>query len=99
MRAFEVTETEESEFVIYFCSVDAAMDWMPLLSDWDLDMAILSSAEPALSLFVAEKKAKVGIPSPQKTRNETGNDLFVDFHASSAHYPGKSSNVPLHEAD
>jgi len=58
MRAFEVTETEESEFVIYFCSVDAAMDWMPLLSDWDLDMAILSSAEPALSLFVAEKKAK-----------------------------------------
>ena len=72
MRAFEVTETEESEFVIYFCSVDAAMDWMPLLSDWDLDMAILSSAEPALSLFVAEKKAKVYIYiyilSLQKTR-------------------------------
>ena len=58
MRAFDVTESDGSEFAIYFCSADAAMDWMPLLSDWDLDMAILSSAEPALSLFVAEKKSQ-----------------------------------------
>ena len=71
MRAFDVTETDISEFVIYFCSADAAMDWMPLLSDWDLDMAILSSAEPALSLFVAEKKAMVGVFLHRKLMNET----------------------------
>ena len=59
MRAFDVTETERSEFRIYFSSSDAAMDWMPLLSDWDLDMAILSSTTHSLSLFVTEKMNKV----------------------------------------
>ena len=59
MRAFDVTETERSEFRIYFSSSDAAMDWMPLLSDWDLDMAILSSTKHSLSLFVTEKMNKV----------------------------------------
>ena len=58
MRAFDITETDCSEMVIYFCSLEEAMDWMPLLSDWDLDMAILSSTEPSLSLLVAEKKVK-----------------------------------------
>ena len=45
MRAFDVTETDGSEFVIHFCSAGVALDWMPLLSDWDLDMAILSSTD------------------------------------------------------
>ena len=58
MRAFDIIETDCSEMVIYFCSLEEAMDWMPLLSDWDLDMAILSSTEPSLSLLVAEKKVK-----------------------------------------
>lgn len=56
MRAFDLLD-DESEFVIYFSSPDA--DWMPLLSDWDLDVAILSSADPVLSLRVTERKIKV----------------------------------------
>ena len=79
MRAFDVTESDGSEFAIYFCSADAAMDWMPLLSDWDLDMAILSSAEPALSLFVAEKKAKVDILPLQKTHAWMGLLRYIKF--------------------
>ena len=71
MRAFDVTETDGSEFVIHFCSAGVAIDWMPLLSDWDLDMAILSSTEPTLSLLITERKTKVGMPENHASRLTT----------------------------
>jgi hypothetical protein len=57
-RAFDLGDdsTASAEFVVYFASPDG--DWMPMLSDWDLDVAILSSAEPILNLMVTETKIK-----------------------------------------
>ena len=51
-RAFDLGESE-SDFIILF---NSAGEWMPLLSDWDLDVAILSAAQPSLNLMVRERR-------------------------------------------
>uniref|UniRef100_A0A0K2TQC7 TBC1 domain family member 25like [Nasonia vitripennis] n=1 Tax=Lepeophtheirus salmonis TaxID=72036 RepID=A0A0K2TQC7_LEPSM len=51
-RAFDVGD----HFCISFISSDD--EWLPLLSDWDLDAAIISSSDPFLSLKIAESDRK-----------------------------------------
>ena len=55
-RAYDIVD----EFVIYFSSSSTGSpeDWLPLLSDWDLDVAILSAADPYLVLMITERKLK-----------------------------------------
>ena len=87
MRAFDITETERSEFLIYLSSSDTAMNWMPLLSDWDLDMAILSSTKHSLYLFVTEKNIKVsrrlGVSSRYHERrcHQLGHKMVAGRHS------------------
>ncbi len=55
-RAFEL----QSDFAITYeappaPSTGGSGEWLPLLSDWDLDTAIISAAEPVLNLCVAER--------------------------------------------
>ncbi len=57
-RAFEI----QGDFVIAYEAPPAPSaangEWLPLLSDWDLDTAIISAAEPCLNLIVTERKFK-----------------------------------------
>lgn len=55
-RAYDIVD----DFVIYFSSSSTGRgeDWLPLLSDWDLDVAILSAADPFLLLMITERKLK-----------------------------------------
>ena len=65
-RAFDLTSSTTSgngdtgsDFrLIYQFSND---QWLPLLSDWDLDAAIISASDP---LLVIEVLRPLGIPSP-----------------------------------
>ncbi|TRY76589.1 hypothetical protein TCAL_00110 [Tigriopus californicus] len=50
-RAFDISD----QFLIFFLS---GVDWLPLISDWDLDIAILSAAEPSLLLLLSEVSPK-----------------------------------------
>ncbi len=58
-RAFELPG--DGDFAISYeappaPSSSGCSEWLPLLSDWDLDTAIISAAEPALNLAVTERK-------------------------------------------
>ncbi len=57
-RAFEI----QGDFAIAYEAPPAPSssegEWLPLLSDWDLDTAIISAAEPFLNLVVTERTFK-----------------------------------------
>lgn len=54
-RAFDIDCGAGEDFVIYFSS---GGEWLPLLSDWDLDVAIIGAAEPCLNLVITERNGK-----------------------------------------
>ena len=54
-RAFDIGESDTDfgdDFIVYFAS---GSEWLPLLSDWDLDVAIIGAAEPCLNLIITER--------------------------------------------
>lgn len=68
-RAFELN----GEFsVSYLC----AGEWLPLLSDWDLDAAILSASDPYLIITVVERHVTdIG----RVSRQRSGSPSAVDW--------------------
>ena len=57
-RAFDLKDDLNESFRIsYYC----ANEWLPMLSDWDLDAAILSASDPCLQLALvkASQREKV----------------------------------------
>ena len=57
-RAFDLKDDMEETFRIsYYC----ANEWLPMLSDWDLDAAVISASDPCLQLALvrASQKDKV----------------------------------------
>jgi len=72
-RAFDI----QGDFAVAYCSVvppsstsPACSEWLPMLSDWDLDSAIISSADPSLNLIVTERKFKTVSRMEEEERGE-----------------------------
>ena len=50
-RAFDLKDDIDESFRIsYYC----ANEWLPMLSDWDLDAAVLSASDPCLQLALVK---------------------------------------------
>lgn len=50
-RAFDLKDDMDESFRIsYYCS----NEWLPMLSDWDLDAAVLSASDPCLQLALVK---------------------------------------------
>ncbi len=47
-RAFDLPE--DTFRISYYC----ANEWLPMLSDWDLDAAVISASDPCLQLALLE---------------------------------------------
>jgi hypothetical protein len=75
-RAFDYTDDDDTGIRIsYHC----ANEWLPMLSDWDLDAAVLSASDPCLQLalvasnqrdkvnLVVENEAKMPITAASPT--------------------------------
>ena len=59
-RAFDLTDDLDDSFRIsYYC----ANEWLPMLSDWDLDAAVISASDPCLQLALikASQRDKVNL--------------------------------------
>ena len=59
-RAFDLTDDLDESFRIsYYC----ANEWLPMLSDWDLDAAVISASDPCLQLALikASQRDKVNL--------------------------------------
>lgn len=57
-RAFDLKDDLQESFRIsYYC----ANEWLPMLSDWDLDAAVISASDPCLQLALvkASQREKV----------------------------------------
>jgi len=72
-RAFDLKDDASESFRIsYYC----ANEWLPMLSDWDLDAAILSASDPCLQLALVkasqrEKVTLAGFESEHKVSSES----------------------------
>ena len=59
-RAFDLNDDLDESFRIsYYC----ANEWLPMLSDWDLDAAVISASDPSLQLALvkASQRDKVNL--------------------------------------
>ena len=59
-RAFDLNDDSNESFRIsYYC----ANEWLPMLSDWDLDAAVISASDPCLQLALvkASQRDKVNL--------------------------------------
>lgn len=79
-RAYDIVD----EFVIYFSSSSTGRgeDWLPLLSDWDLDVAILSAADPYLLLMITERKMKT-LDLPPSASDASLSNAGMDLNSAS----------------
>ena len=82
-RAFDLKDDNEETFRIsYYC----ANEWLPMLSDWDLDAAVLSASDPCLQLALvcASQKDKV---------NLIGNESILTFDSVCSLVVPKRQNI------
>ena len=69
-RAFDLKDdTNESFRISYYC----ANEWLPMLSDWDLDAAILSASDPCLQLALVKASQR------EKVTLEGRCNLLINF--------------------
>ena len=64
-RAFDLGE--ESFRISYYC----ANEWLPMLSDWDLDAAVLSASDPCLQLALLEasNREKINLIAEEEAKS------------------------------
>ena len=68
-RAFDLNDDLDESFRIsYYC----ANEWLPMLSDWDLDAAVISAADPCLQLALVKANQRDKV-------NLRGKDLILMF--------------------
>lgn len=92
-RAFDLKDDLQESFRIsYYC----ANEWLPMLSDWDLDAAVISASDPCLQLALvkASQREKVTLKGNfKKSQNYPGkfpkieDVLFVSRHKNWPQFP------------
>ena len=84
-RAFEI---KQNDFRLNYFSADQQR--LPLLSDWDLDSAIISASYPFLQLEIIEHRPSVSSEDPSLDEEE------LTFYRSSEGKQNQTSPVKLH---
>lgn len=70
-------------------------DWLPLLSDWDLDIAILSAADPHLHLMISDKKIRSVLSQSSEEAVSSNSSLDLAVEAGVVANAGGMSNAKV----